>query len=219
MSPSIYRVTHHVVQNTPLTSNKSSVLAWPGLRPKRNFYLKSTGYFGLRDVSPLIPLPCLFFHMNWVESGTILHSEVQISLHEVGWVEWNSCWQIEGRTQPLCFELICRSELPPSELDHDTRFLSFSFRKSTTMQSAMQTSLPGKACSTSTSMAARSLAWRTTRTTRTRRRASATTRTLWWPHPQVRERNLAPLMIFGALPLKTLKWVEGWRRKRAYYFF
>ena len=48
------RVTHHVVQNTPLTSNKSSALASGQARPKRNFYLKSTGYFGQHDVSPCI---------------------------------------------------------------------------------------------------------------------------------------------------------------------
>ena len=50
-----YRVTHHIVKNLPLTSNKSSVLAWPALAwpgQSETFVLKSTGGFSQRDGSP-----------------------------------------------------------------------------------------------------------------------------------------------------------------------
>ena len=53
----LYRVTHLVVQNLPLTSKQKFHfgLAWPGhARPGQNrtYVLKSTGGFAQRDVSP-----------------------------------------------------------------------------------------------------------------------------------------------------------------------
>ena len=51
----VYRVTHHVGQNLPLTSKQKFRfgLVWPGLtRPKQNFFWMSTGGFGQRDGSP-----------------------------------------------------------------------------------------------------------------------------------------------------------------------
>ena len=62
----IYRVTHLLVQNLPLTPKSGSVLAWPALAwpgQSGTLLLKSTGGFAQRDGSPCTSMSksrCIF---------------------------------------------------------------------------------------------------------------------------------------------------------------